>query len=266
MSDNHSRPVHVFVSYRHADHRVVDKLREYLGWLENSDSITVFDDRQIVAGDDWDMLIRRELNRADIIVLVVSAAFMQSPYCTRMELKEALRLRSDKGVRVVPIIAETCDWEVMPLRSIAALPKDLANNLKPLNKWGRDRDVALTQIAQQVRQNVERVRSGKLQGQSQPDPDETPPSTPIVSSKSSEPAGEPGIPPGLAALLVKQVYPMLRTNNWLGRYVKTLAEATCVSEELMLDFCKSRNDIGLFKDGSRWVAALSERLKSRVPL
>ena len=45
----------------------------------------------------------------------------------------------------------------MPVLKIAALPKDKANDLKPLNKWRGDKDVALTQIAQQVRRNVERL-------------------------------------------------------------------------------------------------------------
>jgi hypothetical protein len=159
MTVGRSKSIHVFISYRHVDHRVVDDLRNHLGWLENSEDITVFDDRQMVAGDEWDTRIRKELDRADIVVLVVTAAFMRSPYCARTELRQALEMRSSRGVRVIPIIAETCDWEAMPLKSIAALPKDHAYNLKPLNKWGRDRDVALTQIAQQVRKNVETIKS-----------------------------------------------------------------------------------------------------------
>jgi hypothetical protein len=68
------------------------------------------------------------------------------------------------------------------------------------------------------------------------------------------------IPLALENILVGRVYPMLKSNLWLGRYVTTLAHAASVSEETMLAFCKSRSDIGLFKDGNRWVAALSERL------
>ncbi|MGA2191448.1 MAG: hypothetical protein ABSH33_23270, partial [Steroidobacteraceae bacterium] len=71
------------------------------------------------------------------------------------------------------------------------------------------------------------------------------------------------IPRGLEAQLVDRVYPMLGSKLWLGRYVQTLAKNASVSEDLMLKFCRSRNDIGLFKDGDRWVAALSDRLKLR---
>ncbi len=56
---------------------------------------------------------------------------------------------------------------------------------------------------------------------------------------------------------------MLESNLWLGRYVETLAKNTSVSEETMLKFCRSRDDIGLFQDGERWVAALQERLDAQ---
>ncbi len=68
------------------------------------------------------------------------------------------------------------------------------------------------------------------------------------------------IPEVLRERMTEQVYPMLKSNLWLGRYVKTLAKACSVTEETMLTFCRSRSDIGLFKDGAKWVAALKERL------
>jgi hypothetical protein len=83
-------------------------------------------------------------------------------------------------------------------------------------------------------------------------------SIPITESESTVERNK--IPLALENILVGRVYPMLRSNLWLGRYVTTLAHAASVSEETMLAFCKSRSDIGLFEDGNRWVAALSERL------
>jgi hypothetical protein len=193
MSGSENRPVHVFISYRHANRGVLEELRNHLGWLQNSKEITVFDDSQITAGDDWDVIIQQELDRADIIILVVTGAFMGSAYCTRKELLEALRLRSSRGVRVLPIIAEACDWEAMPLQSIAALPKDSDNNLKPLNKWGRNRDVALTQVAQQVRQNIERVRARTPSDHPRhSQPGKPSPDSP-ASSKSLEASGRPAV-------------------------------------------------------------------------
>lgn len=157
-----AQPVRIFISYRHADHRVLDELRNHLGWLENSNQIRVFDDRNVLAGDDWDTRIKTELEQAEIIILIVTAKFMHSPYCTKVELRSALERHATEGTRIIPIIAETCDWEAMPIFRIASLPKDRAQNLKPLNKWRGDKDVALTQIAQQVRKNLEQLTSGQF--------------------------------------------------------------------------------------------------------
>jgi Alpha/beta hydrolase family len=68
------------------------------------------------------------------------------------------------------------------------------------------------------------------------------------------------IPTALEKILEDNVYTMLKSSVWLGRYVETLAKSASVSEETMLKFCRSRDDIGLFQDGERWVAALQERL------
>jgi TIR domain len=125
----------VFISYRHIYHKTVDDVRNHLGWLEQNRDIYIFDDRSVDAGEDWNERILTELRRADIIILLVSAAFMRSAYCTKIGLREALDVRASRGTVVIPVIVETCDWEGMPIRSIAALPKDMANNLKPLNKW-----------------------------------------------------------------------------------------------------------------------------------
>jgi hypothetical protein len=79
----------------------------------------------------------------------------------------------------------------------------------------------------------------------------------------SQPDAESEIPPGLDAAIADVVYPMLASKLWVGRYVETLAKSASVSEETMLKFCRSRSDIGVFKDGTRWVAALAERLNSK---
>jgi hypothetical protein len=160
MSNSIATPIPVFISYRHADHRVLDEVRDHLGFLENSKSIQVFDDRNINAGDDWDERIKSELEQAKIIILIITAKFMRSHYCTNIELRGALELRAKQGTRVIPIIAEDCDWEAMPIFSIAALPKDEANNLKPLKRWRGNRDSALKQISQHVRRSIENLAKG----------------------------------------------------------------------------------------------------------
>jgi hypothetical protein len=110
-------------------------------------------------------------------------------------------------------------------------------------------DTTITARLRELQEEIESVRK-----------DMTARSTPAATAEVNT---HDEIPRGLEAQLVDRVYPMLGSKLWLGRYVQTLAKNASVSEDLMLKFCRSRNDIGLFKDGDRWVAALSDRLKLR---
>ena len=140
-----ARRIRVFISYAHANRDVVELLFDHLGWLQNDERVEIFDDRKLTAGEDWDERLKQELAQAELVLFVVSAKFLRSAYCTKIELKETIRRREAEGVRVIPILAETCAWTSMPLAKLQALPKDANLQLKPLNKWGRHRDVALTQ-------------------------------------------------------------------------------------------------------------------------
>ena len=156
------RRIRVFVSYAHANRDAVELLLDHLGWLENDERIELFDDRKLIAGEEWDKRLRHEIAVADIVLFVVTAKFMSSPYCTKVELKEVLRRREAEGICVIPILAETCAWTSMPLAELQALPRDDSLQLKPLNKWGNDVDVALTQIAKQVEANVLKIEKLRL--------------------------------------------------------------------------------------------------------
>ena len=160
-----ARPVRVFISYAHADRAVVELLIDHLGALANAGRIEIFEDRQLEAGDDWDARLRDELARAEIVLFVVTAKFLRSSYCAKVELKETIRRREAEGIVVMPIIAEHCLWTALPLARIQAVPKDDNVKLKPLNKWGADTDIALTQIAEQVLINVDRLAAVAVAGE-----------------------------------------------------------------------------------------------------
>lgn len=109
---------------------------------------------------------------------------------------------------------------------------------------------AITERLRELESSIESVKMQKIESRIREIKSESPEDTEISMA--------------LEKILEKNVYIMLQSNLWLGRYVKTLAKNTSVSEETMLKFCRSRDDIGLFKDGERWVAALQERLGTTI--
>ncbi len=189
-------PIQIFISYAHADHEWLDLLRQHLGGLRNTGRIEAFDDREIMAGEEWDPEIKRKLEAADIILLIVSRHFLASKYCTTIELETAIERHQAGSVRIVGILAGPCDWESLFLRELKMLPQD-QTKLKPWAKW-RDEgeeDEAGTQIAKQIRKIVEEIPAKPGPGPAE-NPTAAPPETkpPLIAVPEPNRPHDLGIP------------------------------------------------------------------------
>lgn len=143
-------PVKLFISYAKLDRQKwLEPIQQHLRSVQNLGAIDPFEDSQIRLGDEWDRVIRRKLSEADIIVLIVTPAFLASTYCTSVEVQEAMDQHGKGQVRVVPIIADYCNWEEMPFRILEALPKDKNGKIKPLADW-RNKNEPLAAAAKKI--------------------------------------------------------------------------------------------------------------------
>src|SRR5437763_1475347 len=93
----------IFVSYSHADAKWLEELDPYLRGLERYAKFERFDDRRLLGGDEWDAEVKAALDRADIVLLLVTANFIGSEYISRVELPRALKRRADEGCVVMPV-------------------------------------------------------------------------------------------------------------------------------------------------------------------
>ena len=121
-----SEPLKVFITYSHKDTAEKDKLKEYLAVMKQQGIITIWNDNEILPGDDWREDISKNLNDSDILLYLVSAASLASENCNK-ELGIALK----KNIRPIPIILEDCDWQNHQLKGPEALP----DKGKPINEW-----------------------------------------------------------------------------------------------------------------------------------
>lgn len=136
----------LFFSYSHKDERLRDKLAEHLRALERQQVISTWHDRRISAGTEWAGQIDNHLNTANIILLLVSAAFLNSDYCYDIELQRALERHAAGEARVIPVILRPCDWTHTAFAKLQALPADG----KPVTTWS-NRDEAFLNITQGIR-------------------------------------------------------------------------------------------------------------------
>ena len=117
-------PLRLFYSYSHKDERLRNELETHLKLLQREGVIATWHDRKIEAGDDWKQKIDENLERADLILLLVSADFIASDYCYEKEMTRALERHDAGEARVIPVILRDVDWTKAPFAKLQALPKD----------------------------------------------------------------------------------------------------------------------------------------------
>jgi TIR domain/NACHT domain len=145
-------PLTVFYSYAHEDEALRDKLEDHLRSLQAQGFISVWHDRQIVAGAEWAYAIDSHLQTASIILLLISPAFMASDYCVSKEMQQAMARHRLGDARVIPIILEPTAWQDAPFAILQCLPRDV----KPVTTWDDPED-AFEDIAQGVRRVIEEM-------------------------------------------------------------------------------------------------------------
>ncbi len=150
------RTLHLFISYSHRDEAIKEELIKHLSPLKRLNLIADWHDREIEAGDKWKEAISENLERANIVILLISIDFINSEYCYGVEMETAIRRARDGHTVVVPVIARNCMWKSSPFAEFQALPTDA----KAISNWP-DQDEALTVVAEGVRQIAERLLGGK---------------------------------------------------------------------------------------------------------
>jgi TIR domain len=135
-----------FFSYSHKDEALRDQLEMHLAMLKRQEVISTWHDRRLIAGDDIDEGVSQELERADIVLLLVSPDFLASEYCYGIEVARALERHATGEARVIPVILRPCDWHAAPFGKLLASPTDG----RPVSKWP-DLDEAFLDVVKAIR-------------------------------------------------------------------------------------------------------------------
>lgn len=136
----------IFFSYSHADEDLRDHLEKHLSMLKRQGVITAWHDRRITAGSHIDYAISRELELADVVLLLVSPDFLASDYCYDVEMTRAMERHAAGNCRVIPVILRHCDWHSASFGKLLATPKDG----KPVKSFP-DLDEAFLQVEQAIK-------------------------------------------------------------------------------------------------------------------
>lgn len=154
MTDDSQAGAYIFISYAHEDEDLKNELDKYLKVLKRSSKVQVWNDRELIAGQEWDQTIMSELNKANIILLLISVDFNASDFIWDKELASAMKRHEEGSAHVVPIILRKCEWGSLPYAKLQALPR----NATPVTEYA-NRDAAFTEIAIGIEKLVDLVNA-----------------------------------------------------------------------------------------------------------
>lgn len=123
-------PLAAFVSYAHRDQPLKQAFVDALQPLVACGALTMWQDLQIQPGDQWPAEIRDQLDRSQLVFVLLSHAYAASPHC-RVELDRALAHNHAGAARIFPILLENVAAAPLRLDLIQALPP----GGKPVNLW-----------------------------------------------------------------------------------------------------------------------------------
>lgn len=147
-------PVEVFLSYAHDDLSTCTELVKHLSPHVREGQLKVWHDRIMAIGPGWESQLIGQLERAGVIVLLISPSFMASEFCMTVEMPIAQERHDARDAVVVPILIERCDWE---LQRFAGLMKKAAGQGAIASDKASSEPWALA--VHHIREAVERYRS-----------------------------------------------------------------------------------------------------------
>lgn len=115
-----SKPVRVFIAYSDKDDAIYKKLEKQ---LKSKKEINSWYPRRLT-GEEWNGIIKPELEKSSVVLMLISPDFLANKYCYEDEVKKAVELHNAGRVHLVPILARKTDLEGMSFEKLKALPSN----------------------------------------------------------------------------------------------------------------------------------------------
>ncbi|WP_437671550.1 toll/interleukin-1 receptor domain-containing protein [Sorangium sp. So ce131] len=138
--------VDVFISYAPADSEFCEQVIAHLALLQRQGVIRTWYDKKIVPGEVRDDVIAARIETARVVLLLISASFLASDDCYRLEMERALVRHTRGEACVIPVIIRACDWKDAPFAHLGALPR----GAQAVTSW-RNADEAWVSVVSGIR-------------------------------------------------------------------------------------------------------------------
>ena len=146
------KSIDIFLGYAVEDRELCLEVKKRLKWLEREGLVRTWHEYNISAGMERESEIHHHLEHAHIILLFISADFIDKDFCYCDQLKHAMERHKQGKARVIPIILRSVYWEETPLGQLQALPRSKT----PIKNWP-DLDEVLAEVEKDIRAVVKEL-------------------------------------------------------------------------------------------------------------
>lgn len=147
-------PITLFLAHVSEDEPLLRELEQHLKALKRQNLIDFWHAQNVSPGGEWEEEIINRLNSAQVILLLISPAFLASDYCYSVEIRRALERHERGEARVIPIILRAIYWQDSPIGKLQALPE--FGQPVTSRKWA-NRNEAFFEVAKGIRQTIEKL-------------------------------------------------------------------------------------------------------------
>lgn len=154
------KSINVFVAYAPEDEPFRERLIRHLSTLVEDGLIHQWDASKVMVGQALDETIQQQLQAADIVVFLISADFLASEDCEKIEY-QALEYEKTKGTVIAPVIVRPCIFDDH-LKRLRLLP-DQGRPVTDPGAWS-DEDAAWANVAGGLKALVLQLQEGDRTG------------------------------------------------------------------------------------------------------
>ena len=151
-----TQPLHVFFCYAPQDEELCRGLEAHLSLLVRQGYLTSYASRRVGVGTDRRAEVDQQMDRADVILLLISADFLASDQLYDIELRRALERRAKRTEDVLGVLLRPCDWKHGDLASIDMHPRvgdGPDSPVMPVASWS-SLDAAFMKVAEKLRERA----------------------------------------------------------------------------------------------------------------
>lgn len=149
------KQVKIFISYSSKDAAFLKDIKTYVLSFSANQNTIVWDAEDIRPGQEWDDEIKRRLNTADIVLLLISPDFLLSEYINKIEITTAFDRYERKECSIIPIYIRYCELDDYPrLNEIQGFPKG-----KVFAELKEEKDRFYAQLSRQIKTIINEIRT-----------------------------------------------------------------------------------------------------------